>query len=141
MKIMGVDPGKTTGIAVINIDENKKFSVGYFEESKDMTLLEINHIIGQCDIIVCEDFVVDPRKDFGGDRMSAPQVIGALKVQCQLQQKPLVLQSRTTKPVGYGLSGQKYTAGKKGMHNQDALAHAVYYGVQKGLCLPFSKKN
>lgn len=139
IKVLGLDPGKTTGVAQITITDGK-IRPTYFEECKDTTLLEIEHLFIDSDYIVVEDFRTRPGKArqgaFDWDQMIAPQVIGAAKLLAGQQKKTIHLQDSSLKPVAYGLSNQKYIPGKKGLHKQDALAHAVFYAVRNLHALP-----
>jgi hypothetical protein len=140
MKILGLDPGKTTGLALIELDGRRIKPPEAYGECKDETLLEIEHLFIEADVIVVEDFKTRPndarRGAFDWDQMIAPQVIGAAKALAKRHSKLFVLQQASLKPVAYGLSNQKYVPGKKGMHRQDALAHAVFYSVQTLHALP-----
>jgi hypothetical protein len=139
MLILGIDPGGTTGLALIAVNE-KVPTVQWMGTSNDETLLDSKHLFEQADFIVAEDWRTRPGKamtgGFNQDRMVAPRVIGASRTLAGLLQKPFSLQPASIKPVGYGWSNQKYQKGKKGMHIQDAVAHAVYFGVQNGHCFP-----
>jgi hypothetical protein len=143
VKILGLDPGKTTGVAFIEIID-KKVKLQYINETKDVTLLELVEFFKDADVLVCEDFLVRPQKAHKGafdwDNMVAPRVIGAATSLAKQYESEYVLQSPSIKPVGYGWSGMSYVKGKKGMHMQDALCHAVYYAVKKKLAFPLSKK-
>ena len=141
MRVLGLDPGHTTGYAVIEINE-KLPSLKSIGESKDPTMLEIREFFENCDIIVYEDFLLNPKKamrgDFNNSRLLTIQVIGAIVSLAAQHQKQTVKQMNSVKPVGYGWAKLKYSAGKKGMHQQDALAHAMYYCVSKKLCQPIA---
>jgi len=140
--ILGLDPGKTTGVAMIQVIENRIKPPLYYAECKDETLLDIEELFDKADFIVVEDFKTRPGKArqgaFDWDQMIAPQVIGAAKSLAKRYGKVVVLQQPALKPVAYGLSNQKYVPGKKGMHCQDALAHAVFYSVKYLSALPLS---
>jgi hypothetical protein len=140
VNLIGIDPGKTTGWSCISI-EDKTISPGLFGETKDMTLVEIQPILNEVDIVVYEDWLTRPkhlqRGAFDWDPMYTPRVIGSLKTLCELLgKKPMIVQQPSIKPVGYGFANMKYVAGKKGTHWQDALAHVVYYAVKSGLAIP-----
>lgn len=140
MKVLGLDPGKTTGVALIEIFNKRIKPPLAYLECRDETLLEIEHLFAEADFIVVEDFKTRPGKArqgaFDWDQMIAPQVIGAAKALAKRYKKDLILQQPSLKPVAYGLSNQKYYPGKKGMHRQDALAHAVFYSVRSLHALP-----
>lgn len=95
-------------------------------------------------IIVCEDYIIDPRpKDRGGsgynhqwDRGITLRQIGALRLLCEMKYWKLVLQPNFRKPAGYGYMGKKYVKGAKGQHTLDALAHLMFYGVEHKLWAP-----
>jgi hypothetical protein len=143
MKILGLDPGKTTGVALLELNE-KALSLVYVNETKDETLLEIVDYIKQADYVICEEFLVRPNKAHGGafdwSDMVAPRVIGAATSLAKQYGAQFVLQSPSIKPVGYGWSAMQYVKGKQKMHMQDAVCHAVYFSVKKLHALPLSKK-
>lgn len=146
MKILGLDPGKTTGYALI-IVTNKIITPGDFGAEKDGKVEVIGELIKQADIVVCEDFKLRPDKArrgvFDYSTMIAPQVIGKIELLCDMTKTTLAKQQPAVKPVAFGFAGLKYTPGKKGTHWQDAFAHAVYYAVTKLNALPVtaSAKN
>lgn len=141
MKILAIDPGKTTGWAQIDLESNKKITLCPFGTTKDTELTELIPQIRESGIIVYEAWLTRPkhlqRGAFDWDPMITPQVIGSLKTLCKVLGKPVpVEQQPSIKPVGYALAGMKYEQGKKGTHWQDALAHAVFYAVKKLGALP-----
>ncbi len=145
MKILGIDPGGSTGWANIEVN-NKIISLGIFGVTKDMTLVTIGDQIRDTDIVVYEGFWLRPDKarrgDFDWQSNSAEQVIGSLMTLCNLFQKQQVVKQQPSQRVpGYAFAGMKYVKGKKGQHSQDALAHAVYYAVKVLRALPVSVKR
>lgn len=143
MKILGLDPGATTGYALIAINE-KIPNISNAGECRDTTLSEIEPLFEQADIIVYETFLVDPKKAqkgaFNRSDMVAPRVIGVIQYLAKRYSKVLVAQSPALKPMGYGFANLKYVPKKPGMHTQDAVAHAIYHGVKADLCVPVRKK-
>lgn len=141
MKILGFDPGKTTGWAMMEV-ENKKILPLNLGQDKDMSMRQQIENIKSADLVVIEDFLVDPkfaRKGaFDYNDMPASQVIGSLKTLCEMSDKKFVLQGASVKPMGYGWMGMRYVKGKKNMHHWDAVAHVVYYAVKKLGALPVS---
>jgi len=135
LKILGLDPGKTTGWGILQLSD-KKLSVHSFGETKDMTMLEIKEQFELADIIVYEGWWTRPknakRGDFNWDKMSAPQAIGSIKTMCAMLGKtPKDPQQPASKVPGYGFLRMKYHPGKKGQHAFDALAHAGFFCVTK----------
>ncbi len=141
VKILGIDPGGTTGWARLEYDPvTKKILPGQVGETKDTTALEIFELIKWADIVVMEDFKVRPdearKGSFDYNSMIAPQVIGSINTLCQIASKTVVLQQPAVKPVAYGFANRKYVKGAKGQHRWDAQAHGVYYLVKSLGALP-----
>lgn len=145
IKLLGIDPGKTTGYARLDIDEDKQLKLGLFGITKDMTLVDIKKHVEEADIIIYEGWWTRPDKARGGafdyKSMHAPEVIGSLLTLCKLLQKERIVKQQPSQRVpGYGFVGLVYKAGARGTHWQDALAHAGYYAVTKLQALPVRKK-
>lgn len=143
MKILGLDPGRSTGWGVISVDpDTKKMSVLNYGVTKDQTLVDILPDMKTVDRIVFETFEIRPgeaRKGaFDWDPMETPQVIGALKCLSRLYDLPIFPQSPSVKPVGYGFLNLKYVKGKQGMHSTDGLVHAAFYAVRNNLAVPIA---
>jgi len=139
IRILGVDPGKTTGLALIEV-ENKRMKLLETRASKDSLALDWLELLQAADLLAVESFQLRPNEartgTFDWSNMIAPQVIGSIQTLAKMNGKEVVMQSPSTKPMGYAWSGQKYVAKKKGMHQQDALAHATYYAVKQLKALP-----
>lgn len=143
--ILGLDPGKTTGYALIETEgSGRNISLVNVGETKDMTLITIKDLFEKADVVVYESWRTRPGKAqsgaFNWGTMPAPEAIGAVKTLRQLfcPDATLVVQEPAIKPAGYGFANLKYVKGKDGMHVQDAVAHAVYYAVRKLRALPVS---
>lgn len=137
--VLAFDPGISTGWAMIEVLDRKITPLGC-GVMKPFDTLAIQELVKQCDIVVTENF--RPRKKesdrgaFIQREMTTSEYIGKIETIAELEGKRNVRQEPSTKPAGYGWSNQKYVAGKQGQHFQDALAHAVYYAVQKLGALP-----
>jgi hypothetical protein len=135
MKILGIDPGGTTGYSLIQV-KDKEISPIAFGETKDKLLLELVPFLQEADIIVYENFLLRPGMARSGafdwKSNTTEQVIGSLKTLAALHGKEIAKpQEPAQKPIGYGFANLKYIPGRKGTHWQDAHAHAVYYAVTK----------
>lgn len=140
MIILGIDPGKTTGWATLAIDNTRKAKMTSFGESKELLLTDIHHLFQACEVVVFEEFWIDPKKTFSRTpQMEVIQVIGVVKALAAQFSKPCHGQRNMIKPAGYGYLGLKYVKGAKGKHSQDALAHAMFYAVTQKLALPVQK--
>ena len=139
MRILGLDPGKSTGWATITV-EDKKITLGLFGITKDQTLVEIEDELKKADVVVYEGYWIRPDKAHSGafdwDEAPALQVIGSLLTLCRLHGKKNVKQQPSQRVPGYAFAGLKYEKKKQGQHAQDALAHAVYYAVKQLQALP-----
>ena len=146
MKVLGLDPGVTTGWALVEVIDNK-IDFKSWGETKDMEMIEIADIVEESDYVVYEEWVTDPRHArrgaFNQNKMPAARVIGSIRTLYRLTKKPsdrIVKQYNHQKPVAYGLAGMKYQKGKQRMHKQDALAHAVFFSVRTLKALPVSNR-
>lgn len=142
MLILGIDPGKHTGLGMIEVID-KKIHLKTMMESLDETAVEYLDWLKQADVVVLENFLVRPRNaragSFDWNDMVAPRVIGAVTAHLAALQKKPVLQEPAIKPAGYGFSNQRYVKGKKGQHIPDALAHACYYAVKNLKAMPVER--
>lgn len=132
--VLGLDPGKSTGYALIKV-HNRFISPVEFGVEKDGQVSVIGELIKQADVVVCEDFKLRPDKArrgvFDYSTMIAPQVIGKVELLCDMSKTDLSKQQPSVKPVAFGFANLPYKAGKKGTHWQDAYAHAVYFAVTR----------
>lgn len=132
--ILGLDPGKKTGYALITVT-HRNIRPGEFGEEGNGDVNIIAELIKLADVVVCEDFKLRPDKArrgvFDYSSMIAPQVIGKIELLCGMTKTVLAKQQPSVKPVAYGFAGLNYTKGKKGTHWQDAYCHAVYYAVTR----------
>lgn len=139
MKILGVDPGKHSGVAMLEIKNKRaKLTEAYVELNVGSE--KFRSLIEQATYVVVEDFKVRPGKArqgaFDWDQMETPKIIGKIELLADELGKKIILQQPSVKPVGYGYAGMKYVPGKSGMHVFDAAAHALFYLVKNDLSLP-----
>lgn len=137
MKYLGIDPGGTTGLALITVND-KRAVLSIIRKSKSETLKDARDLFDEADVIICEDWKTRPKEAqegaFNYSSMSTPRVIGA--VQVLAEGKRFVLQQASIKPVGYGYANMKYVKGKQGMHVEDAIAHVMFFLVSSQLARP-----
>lgn len=146
MRLLGVDPGESVGWCLI--DYTREFGIvpvltGTYKREEFYKNLNEN-LIPQTNFIVCEDFAVRPNYARSGafdwDRLPACKVIGALEYVTANSAIPMLLQSASVKPMGYGFLGKEYRKGAKNVHHLDAQAHVVYYLVTRLKATPPSMK-
>lgn len=133
--IIGVDPGKLTGIFALN-DEGEPL---YFKELSLEELYEYLPESEGMDITwVVEDYKIRPPK-FQKNQYShiwtrplSIEIIGIFRFWAFLQGQEVYISPPKNKPAGYGYANMKYVKGKSGpgIHHKDALSHAMYYLVE-----------
>jgi hypothetical protein len=145
MRVLALDPGKTTGYANVTIDEDKNLQLGEFGQCKDMTMLELEPFFTKADVILYEGYWIRPDLARAGsfDWQGAPalEAIGAIMALAKRHQKPTVKQQPAQRVPGYAFAGLSYVKGKKGTHWQDALAHACFYAVSRQRANPVRSKK
>lgn len=128
MKLLSLDPGGTTGYAIVDYTDSD-FKVEYSGQIKgglagfleqDAEMLELHYF----DLIVCESFTL--REGIYGADLSPVYIIGALEA--LYQEKKIVYQEPKLKPLCDDARLKRmglYEAGKP--HRNDAVRHAVIY--------------
>ena len=132
MKVIGIDPGGTTGWSVI--EDNELKTAGQVKAEHFMHWL--SNLPTDFDTMVVEDYKIRPDQLVGNYQhtWSSGQTlrfIGALHFWAYNNGINFVLQQPAIKPVAAGWTGLEYTKGKKDMHHVDASLHAAYYLVSK----------
>src|SRR5690606_24426510 len=102
---------------------------------------ELESLVESSDIIVIEFFKIRPDKkdDFVYKDLHAPEAIGKVKMLCEKYKKQIEMQGADRKPMGFAWAGMRYVKGKKGTHQQDGLAHAVYFAVKNLHAVPLAR--
>ena len=132
MKILGIDPGKTSGWALL--EDALPLKMGEWKETEFATELHSLCKAESPDVLVIEDFVFRPGfKEGKWKTTEVSKLIGEARTIAKIEQIEYVEQAPAIKPVGYGMAGLKYVKGKRGTHMQDAIAHATYYWRTVGL--------
>ena len=126
MIVLGVDPGQTTGWALLEHPMRLVGSGQVEAEGRDISSLLSG--LGPEDELVIERFRLRPTKGraLGGDDLVAAQVVGALKDAAESTLVPVVEQEPAIKavmPVGL-LSALGVLP--RGRHARDACRHAAY---------------
>ncbi len=126
MKILGLDPGHTTGWAVVT--EEKILYKGFFPHYEEVTALLAEH---EPDIAVVEDFLLYPWKSqqLAWNNMKTVQNLGVIRYLLDEADVPYVLQAASlVKKHSRRLPGSYSSA-----HERDAVTHAIVYLVRQGL--------
>ena len=141
MRIIGFDPGETTGVGIIEVGDDKKMRLMHSSSLIKVDLYaKLPRLIQGCDAVIIEDFKVRPNNarkgSFDWSHLVPVQVIGALDYLTKSLGIPSHFQQPNLKPVGYAYLGKQYVRGAKNVHHLDALAHAAYYLVKNKYALP-----
>ena len=131
-RILGVDPGVTTGMAMIAADGvEKDVSLVAVREVKNFLEPIYNAILNnKPDVVVCEDFVLYRGKEApqAYSRMPAAvgERIGVVRLACEQTKIPMVLKTahqriRFKKPRVLRWLGMYHSS----RHVRDAIAHAL----------------
>lgn len=131
-KLIGVDPGKITGIAIFNDD-------GTYDTFGQLTIEQMiqfsNEYEPEVKMIVVEDFVLFKRRALqqSGSRMHASRVIGMMEVMAARKGARLIKQPAERKLDGEKLSGKKPPSDHSQSHQIDAFNHLFYRMHEMGL--------
>lgn len=133
-RVLGVDPGGTTGVCLLEVPDDAPAQVAFLQEIAGGTQGFVEWWSTYADIVVCESFALDgrtPKPD-----LTPVEIIGALKAfevcndwcswdlvfQTNTQGKSLLPNAILKRAGYYPERGQV-----KGGHGVDALRHALTY--------------
>lgn len=120
MRILAIDPGGTTGYAVL--EDGKPTHMGQIDSSD---ILRWINSLTKPDVLILENYRVRPGHK-RWDETQPSQLIGAFKLKAAEWGIEPVMQEPAIKPVGYGWMRAKFGITDKN-HMLDALAHSIYY--------------
>lgn len=127
MRILSIDPGKTSGVALFK--EGKLLET--LEADENYLLDYITYFANEIDIVVIEAFVHYPwRKNHAVHSYYTAELIGKIKLKASMHNLKVAIQPALIKKVvsdevlkHFGFT--KYL--KKSSHIKDALRHGLYY--------------
>lgn len=130
--ILGIDPGKTSGLAMFDGDGTFRFATQLDMDSIEKFIVEYE---GPVAVIVVEDFITFRQRaqQQTGSRQHASQVIGMMKVFARKKGARFVLQPAARKEEGAKLSGKKPPSNHEFSHQVDAYNHAFFWLHKAGL--------
>lgn len=123
--VWAFDPGLTTGYAQFDTDGN----MVNFGSAKglDSLVMFLENRPDAPNIIVVENYVIDPKTPQGGTEVIASEAIGCIYSYARLRKIEFVRQSRLIKGDAYRMIKQTPPKQKAMEHQFDAWAHGVYY--------------
>ena len=134
MKLICVDPGKISGLALIDFSTGTPNIIEAVELSQQDACIWIRDKIESegTSKVVCEDFIISNRtaKMKTSDTRHSLEIIGMIRYFCLLNKTPLILQTPVhMKKFFSGWSLKDFGLWVKGGagHKRDALRHGVVY--------------
>lgn len=136
MKILGVDPGGTTGLVVLDLDIPAVIDYHQFNQEETVVYLYMlltNELEYTVDAVAIERFTIAGRTLTRSRQTTALEIIGVTKALCQLSETPLHLQTPADAKNVWSDERLK-TAGISitGKHCRDALRHALLLAQRHG---------
>jgi len=130
--ILAVDPGDTTGYAVLHMDGRCR--LWGHKSAEDFITWLGTAPLDTVEHIVIEDFVLFARKakKQTGSRFKTVQVIGALKMRAGQLGIPFHMQGSDIKPIAERWSKVFPPADHSKSHKYDAFNHGFYWLVKHG---------
>lgn len=138
-KILGLDVGNTTGVAILHLD-SREFSLSELKviENKKINYAKLWGLLQntKADLIVVENYVLyggNKGKAQIGDEILTIRLIGAIELWCYLNSRQCVLyRAIDHKKIGLGIIGKcsDIIIPKGKQHCYDALSLIVYHCVK-----------
>lgn len=127
MRVLAIDPGKTSGIALF---KNSKI-IETLEADEDYLLNYITYFVDEIDVVVVEKFLHYPwKKNYVVHPYYTAELIGKIKLKASMYKIRVVMQPASIKKVVNDevLKHFKLTKYLKGSsHIKDAIRHGLYY--------------
>jgi len=152
IRILGIDPGGTTGVIVLHFTSRRPFVTGPFQFAHGADVMEVlsSELVGpKLTLVAMERFVVSRRagrSKTAGAGEQARNIIGAVTALCQKARVTVV--TRSASQVKHWATDKRLEAAgllapTRGLpHARDAARHALYAAVWDcGLPDPLSTKD
>ena len=132
MKLLCCDPGKLSGLSILELEDNKVEILETTELEQYDTCEWILDRFDSIDKVVCEDFIISPRtgKMKTSDTRFSLEIIGFIRYLCVKNKKPLILQTPAhMKSFFANWSLRDFGLWSKGGegHKRDSIRHGVVY--------------
>ena len=128
MKVVALDPGETTGIAVYEQAGQPGYETRHWSQEQLVGHKNVYEFLcrAQPSIVVAESFVQSTGA--GATNFGAVEIIGVIKLYSQLMSKPVVWQSRGIKKFWDDDKVKAVGLWEKGIkHSMDATRHLLYW--------------
>ena len=139
MKYVCIDPGKLTGLALIEYTQGEEPVLAEALELKQFDACDwIEDAMTNSTRVICEDFIISGRtaKMSTMDTRFSLEIIGFTRVMCKRKKIPLVLQTPKDMKTFFGSWSLHdfglWAKGGEG-HKRDATRHGVFYMLKSGI--------
>ena len=122
--VLAIDPGKHNGLALFD-DNTGEILLNRSIEADELPGYLAGLQPSFISVVVCEDFIIRPGKNHGS-RGEAMQVIGMLKVYCEVHRIKFVLQRPEVRLHAAMMAGEKIPKGHM-TDKQSARLHGIAY--------------
>lgn len=132
MLVMCIDPGKASGLAILELDNDNVSIIDSLELSQQKACQWIVDNISKVDKVVCEDFIISARtaKMKTSDTRYSLEIIGLIRYYCIINKRPLILQTPVKMKTffsGWSLRDFNLWSKSGEGHKRDAIRHGVLY--------------
>lgn len=133
-KILGIDPGKTSGVAVVEIPTGNVLFMANLSESEMMDFLN-NEVNEDFKHFIIENFLVYRHKagKLTGSKMEAPKVIGMIEITSRRYNIPITKQMANVLDQAQKITGLVPRGSHGKNHWVDALNHALLWAYSRRL--------
>jgi hypothetical protein len=131
--IISWDPGLTTGYATFS-NHGIPIELGDLKASELFDFMESFKIPeGELNTVIVEDYRIFSNKAQAHilKKLTAPKVIGSLEYWAHINGCEFILQTPSTKEMGYRYANIAKAANHNFSHSLDAYAHGVFYIVNR----------
>lgn len=124
MHVLGIDPGGTTGVAVLSVHEGRLVEQAHLRRAGVYENLE--RLVGMADVVAIERFVISQRTLTKSRQMDAMYVVGAVEYVCSQRGVGFYLQLVSDAKAAFSdqmlRSLGLYSTNR---HERDAIRHAL----------------
>jgi hypothetical protein len=128
LNYLALDPGLTTGWAHWDAKGNFELfgSIAGLDNLSDF----LENLKNQPQVIIMEDYIINPRIPQGGTKVVASEAIGRISHYARIRRIDIIRQPNTIKPIAYKWAQAPVPKRKADTHQFDAFAHGEYYLIK-----------
>lgn len=146
---IGFDPGKTTGVSIINLVSD---TIPYTMDMRQVKIEDMPALFDELDTLIPNDEDISgiiyerfiTYRQYAqrqvGSKQEAAQAIGMIKMWAAKRKAPIVEQGADILNIAYRWTGIPKQGDHSKSHAWDAYHHAMYYLIKNKLAKPFNMK-